>query len=105
MLFNISKIFNEDFLNIFLFVLNIFFLFFFIFSLIYIRNSRKRWDKITDYLGDVTKAVDSVRYGNLTKKINKLDIANQILLCYTQISMLRQNISSKYMEVKTNVQS
>ena len=74
MLFNISKIFNEDFLNIFLFVLNIFFLFFFIFSLIYIRNSRKRWDKITDYLGDVTKAVDSVRYGNLTKKINKLDI-------------------------------
>ena len=37
------------------------------------RDSRKRWNKITDYLGDVTKTVDSVRYGNLTKKINKLD--------------------------------
>jgi signal transduction histidine kinase len=27
-----------------------------------------------DYLGDVTKTVNSVRYGDLTKKINKLDI-------------------------------
>ena len=41
---------------------------------IFIRNYRKRWNKVTDYLGDVTKTVNSVRYGNLTKKINKLDI-------------------------------
>ncbi|MBQ7764475.1 PAS domain-containing protein [bacterium] len=54
--------------------LNIFILIVLISSLIFVRDSRKRWNKVSDYLGDVTKTVDSVRYGNLTKKINKLDI-------------------------------
>ena len=39
-----------------------------------VKNERKRWNKINDYLGDITKAIDSVRYGNLTKKINKFDM-------------------------------
>lgn len=39
-----------------------------------VKNEKKRWNKINDYLGDITRAVDSVRYGNLTKKINKFDI-------------------------------
>ena len=28
---------------------------------------------MNDYLGDITKTVNSVRYGDLTKKINELD--------------------------------
>ena len=40
----------------------------------FVRNEQKRRDKINDYLGDITKAIDSVRYGNLTKKINQFDI-------------------------------
>lgn len=39
-----------------------------------VKSEKKRWNKINDYLGDVTKTVDSVRYGDLTKKINKFDI-------------------------------
>ena len=74
MLLYISNIFNGDFINIFLFIFNVVLSLMLLFSLLYIRHSKRRWDKITDYLGDVTKTVDSVRYGNLTKKINKLDI-------------------------------
>jgi signal transduction histidine kinase len=68
----IEIFFSENFNTIFL-VLNIFVLVVLIVSLIFLRDSRKRWNKVTDYLGDITKTVDSVRYGNLTKKINKLD--------------------------------
>jgi len=39
-----------------------------------VKNEKKRWNKINDYMTDITKTIDSVRYGNLTKKINKLDI-------------------------------
>ena len=76
MFVNIFKEVTENYINISMLILNIFILLILIFSLLFVRNSRKRWDKITDYLGDVTKTVDSVRYGNLTKKINKLDIAD-----------------------------
>ena len=37
------------------------------------RKTNKRWSKINDYLGKVTTTVDSIRYGNLSTKIEKLD--------------------------------
>lgn len=37
------------------------------------RKTNKRWSKINDYLGTVTNTVNSVRYGNLTTKIEKVD--------------------------------
>lgn len=37
------------------------------------RNTNKRWSKINDYLGTVTNTVNSVRYGNLSTKIEKLE--------------------------------
>ena len=37
------------------------------------RNSNKRWSNINDYLGKVTATVDSVRYGNLATKIEKVE--------------------------------
>ena len=37
------------------------------------RNTNKRWSQINDYLGTVTNTVNSVRYGNLTTKIEKLE--------------------------------
>ncbi len=74
MLLNVLDSFCEDYLNIGILILNCFILLVLISTLIFVRDSRKRWNKVSDYLGDVTKTVDSVRYGNLTKKINKLDI-------------------------------
>lgn len=37
------------------------------------RRSNKRWSKINDYLGKVTTTVDSIRYGNLSTKIEKVE--------------------------------
>lgn len=74
MLFNTIETFSEHYGSTIFMCLNIFILIVLISSFAFIRDSRKRWDKVNDYLGDVTKTVNSVRYGDLTKKINKLDI-------------------------------
>lgn len=37
------------------------------------RQANKRWSKINDYLGTVTNTVNSIRYGNLSTKIEKLE--------------------------------
>ena len=74
MLLNILDTICEEYVNILILVLNCFVLIALVASFVFVRDSRKRWNKVTDYLGDVTKTVDSVRYGNLTKKINKLDV-------------------------------
>jgi PAS domain S-box-containing protein len=37
------------------------------------KTSRKRWSKINDYLGKVTTTVDSIRYGNLSTKIDEIE--------------------------------
>ncbi len=37
------------------------------------RQTNKRWSKINDYLGTVTNTVNSIRYGNLSTKIEKLE--------------------------------
>lgn len=37
------------------------------------RRTNKRWSKINDYLGKVTTTVDSIRYGNLATKIEKVE--------------------------------
>lgn len=37
------------------------------------RRMNRRWSKINDYLGTVTNTVNSIRYGDLSTKIEKLD--------------------------------
>ena len=74
-----------------------------------VKSEKKRWNRINDYLGDVTKTVDSVRYGDLTKKINKFDIPDsesltdslnrmietlhdrEIMVSEYQIELIKQN--------------
>lgn len=74
MLFNILDTFSEDYANLIVLIVNIFILLVLIAQLFFRRSNRKRWNKFNHYLVDVTKAVDSVRYGDLTKKIESLDI-------------------------------
>ena len=52
-------------------IMNIFVLIVLISLFITARLASKQWSRINDYLGTVTKAINSVRYGDLTKKINK----------------------------------
>lgn len=54
--------------------LNLFLLIVLSFLWFSIRDNKKRWNKINDYLGDITKTADSIRYGDLTKKIETTDI-------------------------------
>lgn len=64
-----SSVFLLHILNIFV-LLTLFSLF------IFTRNAKKKWMRVNDYLGTITKTVDSVRYGDLTKKIEKMEIPN-----------------------------
>lgn len=74
MLLNILDTICEEYINIFIFGLNLFILLTLISLFVFVRNSKRRWNKMNDYLGDITKTVNSVRYGDLTKKINALDV-------------------------------
>ena len=74
---------NIDFLNeiasgnsLFMHVMNTFVLIILITLLITARTTSKRWLKINDYLGTITRTINSVRYGDLTKKIEKAELPN-----------------------------
>ncbi len=57
-------------------ILNLFVLVILIFLFVYARQNREKWTRISDYLGTVTKTVNSIRYGDLSKKIEKIDNPN-----------------------------
>lgn len=57
-------------------ILNLFVLLILVALFIFARKSGKRWSRLNDYLGVLTKTVNSVRYGDLTKKIEKMDLPN-----------------------------
>lgn len=54
------------------YLLNIGIIIVFIILFLITRHTNKRWSKINDYLGMVTNTVDSVRYGNLSTKIEQI---------------------------------
>lgn len=58
------------------YTLNIFIILIFILLYLLIKKSDKRWLKINDYLGRVSKTVNSVRYGNLSAKLEKFEHSN-----------------------------
>lgn len=58
------------------YVINILIIIIFILLLIIFKKSDIRWSKINDYLGKVTNTVDSVRYGNLSTKIEAAEHYN-----------------------------
>ena len=55
------------------YVLNFTLIIIFILLFLITRQTNKRWSKINDYLGTVTNTVNSIRYGDLTQKIEKLE--------------------------------
>lgn len=58
----------------FWYAINVFIILIFISLFIIFRKTNKRWSKINDYLGVVTNTVNSVRYGNLSTKIENMDV-------------------------------
>ena len=57
-------------------ILNIFVLLMLIILFVTARQTSKRWTKVNDYLGTITKTINSVRYGDLTKKIEHVELPN-----------------------------
>lgn len=55
------------------YLINTSIIFVFIALFLITRRMNKRWSKINDYLGMVTNTVNSVRYGNLSTKIEKIE--------------------------------
>lgn len=55
---------------LYLYIINTLIILVFIGLFFLTRRSSKRWSKINDYLGKVTTTVDSIRYGNLSNKMN-----------------------------------
>lgn len=67
-------ILNKELLYINIF--NIFILMTLVILYISITKTKKQWNKMDDYLGVITRTVNSVRYGDLSKKLEKMDIPN-----------------------------
>ncbi len=55
------------------YIINICIILVFIALFLVTRQMNKRWSKINDYLGMVTNTVNSVRYGNLSTKMDKIE--------------------------------
>lgn len=58
------------------YAVNIFVILIFLVLLIIFKKSDKRWSRINDYLGMVNNTVNSVRYGNLSTKIDQIELPN-----------------------------
>ena len=55
------------------YLLNLSIILVFVILFLIARQTNKRWSKINDYLGMVTNTVNSVRYGNLSTKIEEIN--------------------------------
>ena len=55
------------------YLLNLSIILVFVILFLITRQTNKRWSKINDYLGMVTNTVNSVRYGNLSTKIEEIN--------------------------------
>ena len=61
---------------LFIHIMNVFVLIILILIFFIARKTGRQWLKVNDYLGTITKTINSVRYGDLTKKIGKAELPN-----------------------------
>ena len=74
MLMEVLSYYFTDKGSMFIHILNLFVLGMLIFLFFFARQTGKKWLRINDYLGVITKTVNSVRYGDLSKKVEKMEI-------------------------------
>mgnify|MGYP002627192300 CR=1 FL=1 len=68
----ITKVFIDNWASV-LHIINLFVLLTLIVLFVIARKTRKRWTKINDYIGVVASTINSVRYGDLSKKVEQLE--------------------------------
>ncbi len=96
----INFIFEENSV-FFIHVLNVFILIMLIVLFIFARHAGKKWTRVNDYLGVLTKTVNSIRYGDLSKKVEKTDFPGSEPLAESINRMIetlydRENMITEY---------
>ena len=76
MLLNVLNYFFEENSILLIHILNLFVLLILVILFISARKTGKKWTRINDYLGTITKTVNSVRYGDLTQKVGRIELPN-----------------------------
>jgi len=80
MLMYITSLWSEVNEEVFIHSVNLFVICVFILLFLVTRRTNKRWSKVNDYFGKVTNTVNSVRYGNLTAKLENIEVPNSQML-------------------------
>ena len=86
-----TELYNTAFLGkeaLLIHILNLFVLILLIFIFFMVRIAGKKWMKINDYLGTITNTINSVRYGDLTKKINNAELPSSEPLAFSVNRMI-----------------
>ncbi len=83
---------------IWFFALNLFVIFIFLMLLIVSKKTTQRWSKMNDYLGVVNETLMSVRYGDLGKKIKKINPESYETLT-DSVNQLIDSLNEKEREV------
>ncbi len=76
MLLEFLATFMQNKETLFIHVINVFVLAVLVFLFVMARITSKKWLKLNDYLGTITSTINSIRYGDLTKKIAKENFPN-----------------------------
>ena len=80
MLLELKSFIIEESGTILAHILHLFILLLLVLLFVFIRKTKEQWNKINDYITSLTKTVNSIRYGDLTKKIDTIDIPNSEIL-------------------------
>ena len=83
---------------IWFFALNLFVIFIFLMLLLVSKKTTQRWAKMNDYIGAVNETLKSVRYGDLGKKMKKINPESYETLT-DSINQLIDTLSEKEREV------
>ena len=76
MLYDILNCFVEENSIVLTHSLNTFVLIILLILFVAAKKTSRNWNKVNDYFGTITNTIDSVRYGNLTKKIKTIKAMN-----------------------------
>ena len=101
MLLELKSFIIEESGTILAHVLHLFILLLLVSLFVFVRKTKKQWNKINDYITSLTKTVNSIRYGDLTKKLDTMDLPNSEILSDSVNRMIeslhdRENMITEY---------
>lgn len=101
MLMELKSLIIEESGTILAHVLHLLILLLLVSLFVFVRRKKKQWNRVNDYISSLIKTVNSIRYGDLTKKIDSMDIPNSEVLSDSVNRMIeslhdRENMITEY---------